>query len=46
MDTSGAGAKAMGGPPVHGLYDHHTLSPAKASTPVMRGRFTRVIYSS
>ena len=36
MDTGGTGAKSVGGPPVHGLYDHHSASPAKASTPLMR----------
>ena len=38
METGGGGAKPVGGPPVHGLYDHNSLSPTKASTPIMRGK--------
>ena len=37
MEGSVAAVKAVGGPPVHGLYDHHPLSPTKASTPILRG---------
>ena len=37
LDVGGSGVKAVGGPPVHGLYDHHSLSPPKASTPLLRG---------
>ena len=37
LDGGGSGVKTVGGPPVHGLYDHHSVSPPKASTPLLRG---------
>ena len=33
----GGGVQSLGGPPVEGLYDHPTASPARSNTPFIPG---------